>query len=43
VRNVGLVDSRLLIAYIVPKDMPRRIDIPFENIPACAHAAGIDN
>jgi quercetin dioxygenase-like cupin family protein len=43
VRNVVLVDSRLLIAYIVAKDMPRRIDIPFENIPACAHAAGIDN
>ena len=43
VRNVGTVDSRLLIAYVVPKDMPRRVDIPFENIPACAHAAGIDN
>jgi quercetin dioxygenase-like cupin family protein len=43
VRNVGPVDSRLLIAYVIPKDMPRRIDIPLESIPACAHAAGIDN
>jgi quercetin dioxygenase-like cupin family protein len=43
VRNIGTVDSRLLIAYVIPKDMPRRIDIPFDNIPACAHAAGIDN
>jgi quercetin dioxygenase-like cupin family protein len=43
VRNLGSVDSRLLIAYVIPKDMPRRIDIPLENIPTCAHAAGIDN
>jgi len=43
VRNLGSVDSRLLIAYVIPKDMPRRIDIPLESIPACAHAAGIDN
>jgi quercetin dioxygenase-like cupin family protein len=43
VRNRGSVDSRLLIAYVIPKDMPRRIDIPLENIPACAHAAGIAN
>jgi quercetin dioxygenase-like cupin family protein len=43
VRNVGSVDSRLLIAYVIPKDMPRRVDIPLGNIPACAHAAGIDN
>lgn len=43
VRNVGTVDSRLLITYVIPKDMPRRVDIPFESIPACAHAAGIDN
>jgi quercetin dioxygenase-like cupin family protein len=43
VRNVGTVDSRLLIAYVIPKDMPRRIDIPLERIPACAHTAGIDN
>jgi quercetin dioxygenase-like cupin family protein len=43
VRNLGSVDSRLLIAYVIPKDMPRRIDIPLERVPACAHAAGIDN
>jgi quercetin dioxygenase-like cupin family protein len=43
VRNIGTVDSRLLIAYVIPKDMPRRIDIPFDSIPACAHAAGIDD
>jgi quercetin dioxygenase-like cupin family protein len=43
VRNIGSVDSRLLIAYVIPKDMPRRVDIPLGNIPACAHAAGIDN
>jgi quercetin dioxygenase-like cupin family protein len=43
VRNLGSVDSRLLITYVIPKDMSRRIDIPFDNIPACAHSAGIDN
>ncbi len=41
VRTVGSVDARLMIVYVIPKGLARRVDIPLANIPACAQVAGI--
>jgi quercetin dioxygenase-like cupin family protein len=39
VRNVGTVNARFMVTYILAKGQPRRIDQP---APACAAALGLD-
>jgi quercetin dioxygenase-like cupin family protein len=39
VRNVGSVNARFMVTYVLAKSQPRRIDQP---APACAAALGLD-
>jgi hypothetical protein len=39
VRNVGTVNARFMVTYILAKGQPRRIDQP---APACAAALGLE-